>query len=225
VWVALPPAYCQELSGLKGLVADEATNSVADADVQLKHHKSPAAFKKVLTARDGTFQFGDIPAGRDDVLVMSPGFPSILRLGLRVRPGEMLRLGAFTVRYVPTPCAPPFSYLPEIENTRSGASQIDGSVGNESGQPLTDAVVVAKAPARITGHVKTDSQGRFILESLPEGAYTLRVSLPGYSDFLVDLVPVKSGEETRIHRLLMQRCRAGCRRKPIKYNQVAVACQ
>lgn len=63
------------------------------------------------------------------------------------------------------------------------------------------------------------------LASLPEGTYKLRVSRLGYSDFLVDLVPVKSGEETRIQRLLMQRCRAGHRCKPIKYNQVAVACQ
>jgi|HubBroStandDraft_4_1064222.scaffolds.fasta_scaffold12945_2 hypothetical protein len=122
----------------------------------------------------------------------------------------MLQLGAFTLHYVSTLCAPPFSYLPEIENahSESGVSQIVGSVGTESGQPLTDAVVVAKAPARITGHVKTDSQGRFILASLPEGTYKLRVSRLGYSDFLVDLVPVKSGEETRIQRLLMQRCRA-----------------
>lgn len=121
----------------------------------------------------------------------------------------MLQLGAFTLHYVSTLCAPPFSYLPEIENahSESGVSQIVGSVGTESGQPLTDAVVVAKAPARITGHVKTDSQGRFMSGESARG-YKLRVSRLGYSDFLVDLVPVKSGEETRIQRLLMQRCRA-----------------
>ena len=60
VWAALLSAYCQEFSGLKGLVADEATNPVANAHVQLKHHKNPAAFKKVQpreTARSSLTTF------------------------------------------------------------------------------------------------------------------------------------------------------------------------
>ena len=88
------------------------------------------------------------------------------------------------------------------------------------------SVVIAKGRTKAkNGEVKTDSQGRFTLTGLPEGSYSLRVSAAGYSDFVVDLFPVRSGEETRIQRLEMRKCRTGPRCKPTKYNQVWVACQ
>jgi hypothetical protein len=129
-WLALVVAYGQEPGGLRGLVVDEAGATIASADVQLKHHRSPAVHKKVQTARDGTFQFNDVPAGKYDVMIMSPGFPSVLWRGVKVHPGEMLALSSTTLRYVPDACSPGPSYLPKIESARleSGNSQVVGSV-------------------------------------------------------------------------------------------------
>ena len=152
-WLAFLPAYCQELGGLRGSVIDESTAPIANADVQLKHHRSSAVYKKVQTARDGTFQFKDIPAGKYDVMVISPGFPSVLRIDIRVRPSEMFAFGTITLPYVPTACEPVGqSYLPKIENSRfeSGVSQIVGSIiETEAAQPLSGASVVAKDERRL----------------------------------------------------------------------------
>ena len=213
----------------RGLVVNEAGATIASADVQLKHHRSPAVHKKVQTARDGTFQFNDVPAGKYDVMIMSPGFPSVLWRGVKVHPGEMLALSSTTLRYVPDACSPGPSYLPKIESARleSGNSQVVGSVieTNEAQALAGASVVVSGGRTKIKNEqVKTDSQGRFKLTGLPEGSYRLRVSAAGYSDFVADLVPVRPSEETRIQRLEMHKCRAGHRCKPTKYSQAWVAC-
>jgi carboxypeptidase family protein len=229
-WFALVATYGQETGGLKGLVVDEAGAAIASADIQLKHHRNPAVYRKVQAASDGSFQFNDVPAGNYDLVIMSPGLISRVMLGIRVRSGAMVALSSMTLPNGPPTCSPGPSYLPKIENVRleSGDSQVVGSViETKNGHPMSGAsVVVVKGRTKVkNGQVKTDSQGRFKLVGLPEGSYNLRVFAPGYSDFVVDRAPVKSGEETRIQRLEMRACPVKGRCKPIKYNQVWVACQ
>ncbi len=228
--LAFLSVFGQELGGLRGLVVDESGAAIGNADVQLKRSKSSAVYMRVQTARDGTFQFNDVPAGTYDIMIMRPGLVSLLRRGVRVRSGEMVALSSMTLQNGPPSCSPGPSYLPKIENARleSGDPQVVGSViETTDGQALVAAsVVVTKGRTKVkNAAVKTDSQGQFKLVGLPEGSYNLRVIAPGYADFVVDLVPVRPGEETRIQRLEMRRCPAGRRCKPIKYNEVWVACQ
>jgi hypothetical protein len=117
-WFALVAAYGHEPGGLRGLVVNVAGATIASADVQLKHHRNPAVYKKVQTARDGTFQFNDVPAGNYDLVISSPGLISRVTLGIRVRSGEMVALSSMTLPNGPPTCSPGPSYLPRIENTR-----------------------------------------------------------------------------------------------------------
>jgi Carboxypeptidase regulatory-like domain len=138
--LALAVAYGQEAGAAKGLVLDEAA-PIANADVQLKRHRSSAVYKQVQTSKDGTFQINDVAAGKYDILVMSAGCISQLTIGIRVRGGELLALGTTTLRNGPATCPPGASYLPKIENGRldSGGHQVVGSVIEiEFAKPLSE---------------------------------------------------------------------------------------
>jgi hypothetical protein len=155
---------------------------------------------------------------------------SLVKRSIIVRSGEIAALSSMTLRNGTSTCPPGPLYLPNIENVRleSGESQVVGSVVEaKDGRALTGAsVVFARGRTKVKiGEVTTDSQGRFKLVGLPEGSYNLRVVARGYSDFVVDLVPVKAGEETRIQRLEMRRCPSGRRCEQTKLNQAWVACQ
>src|SRR5271154_6434942 len=91
----------QESGGLKGVVVVESSLPIAGADVQLMHSKNPTVYKRVQTASNGTFQFNDVLPGTYDVKVWSPGFPTFIRQGVRIRSGEVIDLPPITLLYRP----------------------------------------------------------------------------------------------------------------------------
>ena len=66
-----------------------------------------------------------------------------------------------------------------------GAASITGTVSQQDGFdaiPLPDAYVQAKAgsPERVVAQATTDSQGRYLLDDVPEGRVTLGIVAAGY---------------------------------------------
>jgi len=221
-------AYGQSTGRLSGAVIEESSLPISAAYVQISHRYGEPILQQTQTHSDGTFELTDVPVGTYDLAIRSPGLPTFVREGLRVPAGETLSLGSITLQYEPPSCGPGVSSLPKIEigPLAGGETKVVGSVvKSDDPQPLARARVVVLRGKKIIERTKTDSQGTFSWEGLLTGSYSLRVFAFGYSDFIVDAVPIKPGQETRIESLEMRRCAKEARCAPTKYNVSLVLCQ
>jgi hypothetical protein len=82
----------------------------------------------------------------------------------------------------------------------TGASgAIMGTITDTQGAAVANATVKAtQASSSVTYEATTDAEGRFILRNLPAGSYTVRFESPGFQIYLVDNVPVRSSNITRV---------------------------
>ena len=76
---------------LEGFVRDGARRPVATAEVRVEDRAS-GAVRFATTARDGSFHFVSIPAGRYDVRVEALGYRPVVHLGVDVGAGRSARL-------------------------------------------------------------------------------------------------------------------------------------
>lgn len=78
---------------LEGFVRDGAQRPVATAEVRVEDRAS-GAVRFAITARDGSFRFASIPAGRYDVHIEALGYRPVVQLDLDVGAGRAARLDA-----------------------------------------------------------------------------------------------------------------------------------
>ncbi len=82
---------------------------------------------------------------------------------------------------------------------------VRGTVVDGAGIGLRGAIVSAiQEDAQKSISVLTDSEGRFILDSLPREEYALRARLVGFDDCYLDAVDVSSGNTSEPARFVMQ---------------------
>jgi phosphoribosylformylglycinamidine (FGAM) synthase PurS component len=63
-------------------------------------------------------------------------------------------------------------------------------------------VTATHASSSVVYEATTDEEGRFILRNLPAGFYTVKFVSPGFSDYVIDQVPVRSSNITRVDGML-----------------------
>jgi protocatechuate 3,4-dioxygenase beta subunit len=159
-----------------GTVEDPAGNPLVEVEVQLEgtnHDRyrftsAPTARarfyvdqRRVKSDARGRFWFGDLAAGRYQLVARVPGRPESAPLELEVVTGE--RKEGVRLRL-------------------DSGGTVRGEVVGEDGAPLAGVYVSAQGErlrdpsARPAGHVhvKTGPDGAFVLEGLPAGEYTLR---------------------------------------------------
>jgi hypothetical protein len=110
--------------------------------------------------QDGRFRLA-LPAGTYDIKVTAPSSPYPLSLsGIVVKPGEMTSLAPISLS------------IPK------GNGRISGKV--QAADVGTRIVLLADGVERAA--VNASSEGKYEIEGLPAGSYTLQVSSPGYAN-------------------------------------------
>jgi hypothetical protein len=92
--------------------------------------------------------------------------------------------------------------LAEVRTTRSVRGAITGVVSDERGGPLAGAMV--SALGEMMAMAVTDKDGRFLMESLPAGEYTLRAHLSGFAASSRAKARVVASQSA-VHRLQLRR--------------------
>jgi phosphatidate phosphatase APP1 len=89
--------------------------------------------------------------------------------------------------------------------TLTGSSgAIFGTITDPQGASVPNANITAtNASSSATYTTTSDDEGRFTLRNLPAGYYTVKFESPGFSAYVVDQVPVRSSNITRIDGSLM----------------------
>ncbi len=83
------------------------------------------------------------------------------------------------------------------------AGSIHGQVLDPSGAVVVDASIAVTPPSGSQLSAKTDRQGKFALNGLAPGKYTLRVSAPGFGTYQEDVnIAAGKTQELRIHLAL-----------------------
>ncbi|MGO9271103.1 MAG: carboxypeptidase regulatory-like domain-containing protein [Terriglobia bacterium] len=77
---------------------------------------------------------------------------------------------------------------------QSGSASISGQVTDPSGLAIPAVTVEITGPGGTKLVVQTDEQGRYAFRSLPPGAYTVRISLKGFTNFEKADVAVAAGK-------------------------------
>ncbi|MGD0297615.1 MAG: carboxypeptidase-like regulatory domain-containing protein [Bryobacteraceae bacterium] len=203
--------FCQDLATLSGRVTDTSTLEVPDAEVSLRRSPGGPAFKTARTLTNGTFQFDGIPPGKYYIQVEHAGFfTTRLEPAIELAAGEVKELPVIRMRNPRDTCKDTW-HPPGLENTRlsAGQSRLVGSVLKDgNGNRLREASLVLQRKDRTAAaiEVKTGADGNFRMNALPPGSYTLAISHAGYRVFLIDVVPIKAGYETRIQSIQMRGC-------------------
>lgn len=160
---------------LEGFVRDGARRPVATAEVRVEDRAS-GAVRFAITARDGSFRFVSIPAGRYDLRVEALGYRPIVHLDIDVGAGRSARLE--TVIRV---AAPPVTTVDTVPRRGDLASANDWLFERGYG----DLVGTRRIASDVTGlSTIADAQGveglpwRFT-EAMVEGARVSYVGAPG----------------------------------------------
>ena len=82
------------------------------------------------------------------------------------------------------------------------AGNLEGSVTDERGAPLTGAMVSALGST--TAVAVTDQRGWFVMRSLPSGSYMVRAHMTGFAPSRRQLVEVRATSSTRVSATLQR---------------------
>jgi hypothetical protein len=90
--------------------------------------------------------------------------------------GSFMRLSSVTVLVSTVLLAAPVA-----AQEGAGRARVDGRVRDEHGAPLAGATVSARHLARHAGlQVRSDAQGRFVIDGLASGSWMMEIMAPGY---------------------------------------------
>jgi len=90
---------------------------------------------------------------------------------------------------------PALSTVPQYQQAKLAVGAIRGTVLDDRGAPVADAMVTALSPLS-SRLVATDARGRFRIDSLPSGVYVLRVHRTGFVSTRREGVRVAAGGGT-----------------------------
>ncbi len=91
----------------------------------------------------------------------------------------------------------PQVYEPVLE--RGGMGSLNGTVKDPAGSVIPGAsVLLTNAVTHQNFEVLTDSAGNYLVQNLPAGRYTIRVTSPGFSDAVVNNVSVSGGMRSNV---------------------------
>lgn len=131
--------------------------------------------------QDGKFRI-TLPAGAYEIRVTAPSFPYPVSLpGVVVKPGETTILSTISLSLA----------------VSKGTGKITGKV--MAAGVGTRVVLLAEGIERAS--VNTSSEGKYELEGLPAGRYTLKVSSPGYAN---DSIAVAVSDDQKITQDIRQ---------------------
>ncbi|WP_176736771.1 carboxypeptidase regulatory-like domain-containing protein [Oligoflexus tunisiensis] len=153
------------------------TTAVAGATVAVQDH--PELVSK--TATDGSFQIPNAPAGTLNVIITSAGTGlaaaeyGVKIDAVKVKPLEKTDLGKQSMKKTGS--------LTGLVTFFDNPNNLD-LAGSDVFVPGTDFIA------------KTDSQGSFVIEGLPEGTYTLMMQHTGFSTTTLEEVSIISGQLT-----------------------------
>jgi hypothetical protein len=93
-----------------------------------------------------------------------------------------------------------------VASTLAASSLLEGIVKNAKGHPIqgADIRVEAKNTGRVLTTVKTDANGRYILEGLPAGNYRVTLVVNGSVKSSINNTTVEPGESTQLNFDLKQ---------------------
>jgi hypothetical protein len=77
---------------------------------------------------------------------------------------------------------------------QSGTGGLRGQVTDPSGASVPAIAVTAIGPSGAAQRVQTDEEGRYVFQNLAPGAYTLRIQVKGFADFIKADVAVVAGQ-------------------------------
>ena len=145
---------------VEGAVVDAAGNPVRGAEVWIGEGRYRVDVQRALSHDDGSFSFAFVGSGDRKLGCEKKGMPGV----------------EITVS------------VPEDRDTLSGvvlrigeSHSLAGKVVDRDGRPIADAnVLYCRDQSSFDGYSKSDGEGRFRLEAMGAGPYTIRISRGGY---------------------------------------------
>ena len=145
---------------VEGVVFDRDGRPARGAEVWLGRQRMMFDTRQVLARDDGSFRFEHAPAGDLSVgaeLKGRPGIQSTVTV-----PSDPPRLTGVVLKF-------------------AAGHFLAGRVTDRSGAPVANAsVIYRRSPSDFDGHTRTDAQGRFRLESVPEGTRFVDAHAEGF---------------------------------------------
>jgi len=156
------------------------------AGVKMTLFRGPSSPLTVVTGTNGTYRFANVRPGNNyGVRASKEGFTTVEKTGITVTAGSETRVN-FTVKKAPE------------------LGSIHGLVVDLLLRPIENAHVrVLEGPAE-PDEVSTNEQGRFTLDGLPEGQYTLQVTAVGFRSQIIPRINVTPGRITNITVPMLQ---------------------
>jgi protocatechuate 3,4-dioxygenase beta subunit len=153
-----------------GRVVDHAGKPVSGAWVSVEAPGEDNDWTRVVAQKtslsDGTFRASAIGSGTYQVRVTHQGRAPLLSAAVRVAEGETVDVGTLTLQV---------------------GYALSGTVHDDAGRPVEDATVsmtdAAGRPLFLFSFATTGSDGRYRVQELQPGSYTLRVEARGYAPF------------------------------------------
>jgi hypothetical protein len=141
----------------------------------------PGTPHHTVTGEDGGFVLQGVPPGSYPLAVTAAGYGDAVVDNIAVTPGATTAVDVVL---------------------RSSVGAIEGTVVDEEGVPLQDALVVLHGLSRVSPEVRTGPLGDYRFDGVPAGTYTMHATGPGYPVTIVDDVVVKPGEVTTVDFVL-----------------------
>jgi len=218
-----------EAGDLRGKVIDPTGAGIERAFVVLRVVGSKESLQTIGTDEKGGFVFADVASGSYELEVSSPGFVT-RTMSAQVMDAQETQIAPVSLAIAAIPlCEREWLGPPTVSCEPIGrqATMLEGRVKEPLNSPLAHVIVSLSKIGREAESLatQTDAKGQFIFRRVMPGLYTLRATHPGYSDFVVKSVEIKSGQRTRIwDSLEMDRCPAGVRCKPTQKVHLQVLC-
>jgi hypothetical protein len=154
-----------EFGEVSGRLVNPNGEPVPDFDLVLRNTASRRPNTLVSTDRDGKFEMPEVPAG--ELVLASQSTPAFLVQGLRLEPGENLR-------------------LPLVLDW--GEHEIHGLVVDARGNPVPASRVLLQwsheadgVVTRATRRTASDAYGQFTFNNLGPGPHSLQIDAPGFA--------------------------------------------